>query len=37
MVNAFGILWGILLVVAIFTFLDRRGRRKDREARNRAA
>jgi len=35
-VNAFGIIYGILLVVAIVVFLDWWGRRKERHARNRA-
>jgi hypothetical protein len=37
MENAFGILWGIALVVGIIAFLDWLGRRKDRRSRNRAA
>ena len=37
MVNAFGILWGILLVVWIVILLDELGRRKNRRSRNRAA
>jgi hypothetical protein len=37
MENAFGILIGITLVIAIITILDWLGRRKDRKSRNRAA
>ena len=36
MVNGFGILWGIALVVWSVILLDRRSRRKD-ESRDRAA
>jgi hypothetical protein len=36
-VNAFGILFGILLVVSIVVFLDWWGRRKDRQSRDHAA
>ena len=37
MVNAFGIIYGILLVVSIVVFLDWWGRRKERQSRDRAA
>ena len=37
MENAFGILFGILLIVAMITLLDWWGRRKDRKSHNRAA
>ena len=37
MVNAFGMLYGILLVAAIVVFLDWWGRRKERQSRDRAA
>lgn len=37
MINGFAILFGIWLFVAIIGFLDWRGRRKDRETRNRPA
>ena len=37
MENAFGILIGITICVAIIALIDRCGRRKDRQARNRAA
>lgn len=37
MENAFGILIGITLVVAIIALLDWLGERKDRQSRNRAA
>jgi hypothetical protein len=37
MVNAFGIIFGILLVVAIVVFMDWWGWRKERESRDRAA
>ena len=37
MFNAFGIMFGILLVSAIVVLLDTLGRRKDRQSRNRAA
>ena len=35
--NAFGILWGIALVIGIVIFLDWLGRRNDRKSRDRAA
>jgi hypothetical protein len=37
MFNAFGIMFGILLVAAIVVLLDKLGRRRDRQSRNRAA
>jgi hypothetical protein len=37
MENAFGILIGITLVIAVITLLDWLGERKDRRSRNRAA
>ena len=37
MANAFGMLFGILLVVSIVVFLDWWGRRKERQSRGRAA
>lgn len=37
MANAFGMLFGILLVVSIVVFLDWWGRRKERHSRNGAA
>jgi len=37
MENALGILFGIALVAWIIVLLDRWGRRKDRQSRNRAA
>jgi hypothetical protein len=37
MFNAFGIMFGILLVSAIVVLLDKLGRRKERQSRNRAA
>ena len=37
MANAFGMLFGILIVVWIVVGLDWWGRRKERQARNRAA
>ena len=37
MVNAFGIIFGILLVSLIVVVLDKLAQRKDRRSRNRAA
>jgi hypothetical protein len=37
MVNAFGIIFGILLVSLIVVVLDKLGKRKDRRSRDRAA
>ena len=37
MFNAFGIIFGIIIVAFVITFLDWLGRRKDRKARDRAA
>ena len=37
MFNAFGIMFSILLVSAIVALLDKLGRRKDRQSRNRVA
>ena len=37
MVNAFGMLFGILFIVSIVVFLDWWGRRKERQTRDRAA
>ena len=37
MFNAFGIIFGILLVSAIVVLLDTLGRRKDRQSRDHAA
>ena len=37
MANLFGMLFGILLIVSIVVFLDWWGRRKERQARDRAA
>ena len=37
MVNAFGIIFGILLVVSIVVFLDWWGYRKERQSRDHAA
>ena len=37
MFNAFGIIIGILVASAIVVFLDKLGRRKDRQSRDRAA
>jgi hypothetical protein len=37
MENAFGILIGITLVIAVITLLDWLGERRDRRSRNRAA
>jgi hypothetical protein len=37
MVNAFGMLYGILLVAVIVVFLDWWGRRKERQSRDRTA
>jgi hypothetical protein len=37
MVNAFGIIFGILLVSLIVVVLDKMGKRRDRRSRNRAA
>ena len=37
MFNAFGIIFGILLVSAIIVLLDTLGRRKDRQSHDRAA
>jgi len=37
MANVFGMLFGILLIVSVVVFLDWWGRRKERQARDRAA
>lgn len=37
MVNAFGIMFGILLIAWVVVFLDWWGRRKDRQSRDHAA